>query len=86
MRRPTGTCATVALLSRAGVAATIPATAVTVGGKAASKVSVSGRAVTIALAPPRGADARDSVRVGVAKIVIAGAAGIRNPDAPGRIA
>jgi len=70
------------LPAKARVGATVPATAVTVGGTAASNVSVSGHTVTIALAPPRGAMC-DSVRVGVAKIVVAGAAGIGNPGTPG---
>lgn len=72
----------ISLPSRARVAATVPASAVTVSGRAARGVSVSGHAVTIALAPPRGMMC-DSVRVGTAKVVVAGAAGIRNPVAPG---
>ena len=38
--------------------ATIPAAAVTVGGRAAGRVAVAGRAVTIALPLPRGDDVR----------------------------
>jgi hypothetical protein len=64
------------------VPATVPGAAVKVGGRAASKVSMSGHAVTITLAPPRGMMC-DSVRIGVARIVVAGAAGIGNPRSPG---
>jgi hypothetical protein len=70
------------LPAKARLDAAVPASAVKIGGTAASKVSVSGHAVTVTLAPPRGMMC-DSVRVGVAKIVLAGAAGIGNPSTPG---
>jgi hypothetical protein len=72
----------VALPLKSRVPATIPASAVTVAGKAVSNVGVSGHAVTLTLAPPRGMMC-DSVRVGSARVVVAAAAGIGNPKSPG---
>jgi hypothetical protein len=70
------------LPAKAHVNGTVPAAAVKVGGRAASKVGVSGHTVTITLAPPRGMMC-DSLRVGVLRIVIDGTAGIGNPASPG---
>jgi hypothetical protein len=72
----------VTLPAKVKVPATVAPAAVTVGGKAASSVSVAGRAVTISLAPPRGMMC-DSITTGLAKIVFLPAAGLGNPRAPG---
>jgi hypothetical protein len=70
------------LPSKELVPATVAPAAISVTGRAAAKVSVAGRVVTIAPAPPRGVMC-DSIRVGTAKIVVAAAAGLGNPRAPG---
>jgi hypothetical protein len=72
----------VTLPAKAKVAQSIPAAAVLVGGKAASSVSVAGRAVTISLAAPHGMMC-DSIRTGIAKVVLMPLAGFVNPAAPG---
>ena len=74
----------VTLPLKSRVPATIPASAVTVAGKAVSNVGVSGHAVTITLAPPRGMMC-DSVRVGSARIVVAAAAGHRQSEVSGDV-
>ena len=73
------------LPARGRVATTIPAAAVTVGGRAVSAVRVSGRAVTISLPLPRGVVC-SSIRTGIAKVVLSPAAGIANPPSAGRYA
>jgi len=70
------------LPSRERVAATVPVGAVLIGGRAAGRVTVAGHTLTVSLPPPRGMLC-DSVRVGTAKIVVAGAAGLGNPSAAG---
>ena len=72
----------VTLPAKAKLPQTVAASAVTVGGKAVSQVSVAGRAVTIFIPPPRGMMC-DSIIVGMAKIVFLPAAGLGNPRAPG---
>jgi hypothetical protein len=72
----------VTLPAKAKVAQSIPAAAVLVGGKAASSVSVAGRAVTISLAAPHGMMC-DSIRTGIVKVVLMPSAGFANPAAPG---
>jgi hypothetical protein len=72
----------VTLPAKARVARTIPPAAVLVGGQAASAVSVAGRAVTISLAAPHGMMC-DSIRTGIAKVVLKPGAGIGNPPASG---
>jgi hypothetical protein len=72
----------VTMPAKAKVAQAIPAAAVLVGGKAASRVSVAGRAVTISLAVPHGMIC-DSIRTGIAKVVFMPVAGFANPAAPG---
>jgi hypothetical protein len=64
------------------VPATVAPGAITVSGTAAAKVSVAGRVVTISPAPPRGLMC-DSVRPGMAKVVVTASAGLGNPRAPG---
>jgi hypothetical protein len=70
------------LPAKATIAKAVPASAVTLGGVAVSAVSVAGRAVTVTLAPPRGMMC-DSIRTGVAKLVLLPAARIANPVASG---
>ena len=70
------------LPAKAHVAATIPATALTVGGKAAATVAVAGRVVTVTLPLPHGMMC-DSITMGVVKVVFAPAAAFANPKAPG---
>jgi hypothetical protein len=76
---------TLAVTLPARIATSVPASAVTVGGKAVRAVSVAGRAVTVTLAPPRGIMC-DSIRTGVAKLVFLPAANVVNPASPGSYA
>jgi hypothetical protein len=71
-----------ALPARAHVPSVIPASAVLIGGHAAGEVGVAGHTLTISPAPPRGVMC-DSIRVGIAKIVVLPAAGLGNPRVPG---
>jgi hypothetical protein len=66
----------------ARVAASIPASAVTVGGRAVASVARSGRTLRLTLARPRGMMC-DSIRTGPLRIVLLPAAGFRNPAKAG---
>jgi hypothetical protein len=70
------------LPAKAHVAASIPVAAVTIGGKAAATVTVAGRVVTLTMPLPHGMMC-DSVTMGLVKIVLAPAAALANPTAPG---
>ena len=70
------------LPANARVPAAIPASAVLVGTRAATKVAVTGHTLAIALPPPRGMLC-DSIRVGIVKIVVLPSAGLGNPKVPG---
>lgn len=70
------------LPAKAHVATTIPVAAVTIGGKAAATVTVAGRVVTLTMPLPQGMMC-DSITMGVVKIVVAPAAALANPKAPG---
>jgi hypothetical protein len=70
------------LPAKAHVASAMPATAVLVGGKAAGRVVVAGHTLTVSLPPPRGMMC-DTIRMGIAKVVVLPAAGFANPKAPG---
>jgi hypothetical protein len=72
----------VTMPAKAKLPHTVAASAVTVGGKAVSRVSIAGPAVTISIPPPRGMIC-DSITVGIATIVFLPAAGLGNPRAPG---
>jgi hypothetical protein len=71
------------LPQQARVPRAIAASAVLVGGKAAGRVAVDGHSLRISPPPPRGGMSCNSIRPGVVKIVVAGAAGLGNPRAPG---
>jgi hypothetical protein len=70
------------LPAKAHVAAMIPASAVTVGAKAAGTVVVAGRVVTVTMPAPHGMMC-DSITMGVVKVVFAPAAAFANPGTPG---
>jgi hypothetical protein len=71
------------LPAQARLPGAIAASAVLVGGKASGRVAVDGHSLRISLPPPRGTMSCDSIRQGVVKIVVASAAGLGNPRAPG---
>jgi hypothetical protein len=82
--RPTGSrTLTLALPRAARVAASVPASAVTVGGRAVSSVARAGRTLRLTLPPPRGMMC-DSIRTGPLRIVLLPAAGYGNPAKAGR--
>ena len=64
------------------VPASISATSVLVGSRAARSVTVAGRVVTVAVPLPRGVICA-SIAPGVAKITFLRAAGLGNPKSPG---
>lgn len=81
-RLPGSAALVLTLPAKAHVATSVPASAVLIGGKAARRVVVSGHTLTISPAAPRGMLC-DSIRMGVAKIVVLPAAGLGNPKAAG---
>jgi hypothetical protein len=81
--RLTGTSLTIRLPTEAHLPATVPGSAVLVGGKSAARVRVLGSSLAVALPLPRGIAICHSITSGVAKIVVTQAAGLGNPATPG---
>jgi hypothetical protein len=80
--RLTGISLAIKLPAEAHVPATVPASAVLVGGRSAARVRVSGTSLAVAPPLPRGVIC-NSITMGVAKIVVTAAAGLGNPATPG---
>ena len=80
--RLAGGTVTIALPATERVPRTVAASAVTIGGRSAAGVAVSGHTLSVMVARPKGVICQ-SIVVGPARIVLTQAAGLGNPKSAG---